>query len=81
MNLSFNEISRAGLDAASVATSIGFTAAKLGTRLGVRLLPFPLTLARCSSRHFKVLHNTRYHYNRRRSYRLCARLWPLWRAY
>lgn len=38
MSLSFNKISRAGLDAASVATSIGFTAAKLGTKLGVRLL-------------------------------------------
>ena len=38
MSLSFNKISRAGLDAASVATSIGFTAAKLGTRLGVRSL-------------------------------------------
>ncbi|KAF9643309.1 alpha/beta-hydrolase [Thelephora ganbajun] len=34
MSLSFNKISRAGLDAASVATSIGFTATKLGTRLG-----------------------------------------------
>lgn len=40
MDLSFNKISRAGLDAASVATSIGFTAAKLGTRLGVRSLTF-----------------------------------------
>ena len=38
MSLSFNKISRAGLDAAAVATSIGFTAAKLGTRLGVRSL-------------------------------------------
>ena len=38
MSLNFNKISRAGLDAASVATSIGFTAAKLGTRLGVRCL-------------------------------------------
>ena len=35
MNLSFNKVSRAGLDAASVATSVGFTAAKLGTRLAV----------------------------------------------
>lgn len=35
MSPSFNKISRVGLDAASVATSIGFTAAKLGTRLGV----------------------------------------------
>ena len=38
MSPSFNKISRAGLDAASVATSIGFTAAKLGTKLGVRSL-------------------------------------------
>lgn len=40
MSLSFNKISRAGLDAASVATSVGFTAAKLGTRLGVCSLTF-----------------------------------------
>jgi hypothetical protein len=38
MSLSFNKIYRSGLDAASVATSIGFTAAKLGTKLGVRSL-------------------------------------------
>jgi len=44
MDLSFNEISRAGLDAASVATSIGFTAAKLGTRLGVRCQPLQSSL-------------------------------------
>ena len=42
MSLNFNKISRAGLDAASVATSIGFTAAKLGTRLGVCSLTPPL---------------------------------------
>ena len=38
MSPSINKISRAGLDAASVATSIGFTAAKFGTKLGVRSL-------------------------------------------
>ena len=44
MSLSFNKISRAGLDAASVATSIGFTAAKLGTKLGVGSLTPPSSL-------------------------------------
>ncbi|KAF9782122.1 alpha/beta-hydrolase [Thelephora terrestris] len=34
MSLNFERISRAGLDAASIATSLGFTAAKLSTRLG-----------------------------------------------
>lgn len=41
MSLSFSKISRAGLDPASVATSIGFTAAKLGTKFGVCSLTNP----------------------------------------
>lgn len=78
MSLSFNKISRAGLDAASVATSIAFTAAKLGTRLGVRSQISPGSLVAHS--YFQVLHNAGHHRDRCRPYRLCARLRSLWRA-
>jgi len=77
MSLDFNKISRAGLDAASVATSIGFTAARLGTRLGVRSLASRSLLV-AHPLYFAVLHNTRHHHNRCQHYRLCARSWSFW---
>jgi hypothetical protein len=45
MNSQIDKYSRLGLDMASVATSLGFTAAKVGTRLGVCLHQtlFPLS--------------------------------------
>lgn len=77
MSSSFNKISRVGLDAASVATSVVFTAAKLGTKLGVRpLIPQSSFLAH--HRHFTVLYCTRHHYNGSRNHWLCPRLWSLW---
>ena len=35
----WDKISRLSLDAASTATSVGFSAAKAGTKLGVRVSP------------------------------------------
>ena len=81
MNLNLNKISRAGLDAASVATSVGFTAAKLGTKLGVRSLTPRITAHPCLTKHTLVLHNTRHHHNSCWHYWLRFRLRLLWRAH
>lgn len=81
MSLNLNKISRAGLDAASVATSVGFTAAKLGTRLGVRSLTSRTTAHPCLTKHFLVLHNTRHHHNSCWHYWLRFRLRFLWWAH
>lgn len=75
MSLSFNKISRVGLDAASVATSIGFTAAKLGTQLSVRS-PTPKTRSWLMS-HSIVLNNPGHRYNSCPLHRFYPRLWTL----